>query len=103
FYLVGTNRGAFSITFKSGFRLDVEYPTRLFPTLGVWWNNRAHPDESGCRRSELAIEPIPGSDAFLSNAAAEGTALRALPNSSTAWQVVWRVESIVSSPNIVYA
>ncbi|NOY74485.1 MAG: hypothetical protein GXP32_01675 [Kiritimatiellaeota bacterium] len=81
----------FSITFKSGLSLDVEFPARLFPSLGVWWNNSGHSNEKGLSRSEFAIEPIPGSDAFLSNAASEGNALRVPPRSSLRWSVVWRV------------
>ena len=93
-YLVGVACNSFSIIFNLGMRLEVNFSADLFPSLGIWWNNFAYPDEAGCRRSEMAIEPIPGSNATLSSAFEEGTALRVQPRSSKQWSVTWRMLNI---------
>jgi hypothetical protein len=80
-----------AVTFKNGLELEVAFPPKLFPTLGIWWNNGGYPDENGCRRVECALEPIPGTSSSLAKAYREGTHLTAPPGGRASWQVIWSV------------
>lgn len=81
--------GNINIRFLSGLNLRIKFPVDLFPTLGIWWNRNAYPDEDGCCRSECAFEPIPGPGSSLANAFAAKSCLNALPKSTLAWNVTW--------------
>src|SRR5690625_5632388 len=52
---------------ESGLAVTMRFPLNHFPTLGIWWNNLAYPDEDGCRRDECAFEPVPGTTSHLGN------------------------------------
>jgi hypothetical protein len=79
--------GHFALIFRGGLRLNVRFDTTLFPTLGIWWNNRGYPDEDGLRRCECAFEPTPGKNSTLT----DGTTLVAPPQGTVSWQVVWEL------------
>lgn len=88
-FLNGIVAGCFRLGFRAGLSLTVQFDPRLFPTLGIWWNNASYPDEPGLRRIECAFEPTPGPDSRLSN----GTTLVIPPRTERAWQITWRIES----------
>lgn len=83
--------GKLSLTFKKGLRLEMVFPESLFPTLGIWWNNSAYPDEQGRRRNECAFEPTPGPNSTLSEAHRQNMHLSVGPKEKYAWQIEWRI------------
>ena len=82
--------GRMALRLQSGALLRIQFPADMFPTLGIWWNRSGYPDEDGCRRSECAFEPIPGSRSSLADAAAE--CLTVPPRSALTWSVLWELE-----------
>lgn len=76
-------------TYESGATLTESFPKQLFPTIGIWWNNRGYPDETGIRRCECAFEPVPGSTSTLAEAYEEGLCLTVRPGSRLAWEISW--------------
>lgn len=83
--------GKLSITFKKGIRLDMIFPEKKFPSIGIWWNNSAYPNEEGCRRNECAFEPIPGLDSSLSDAYEDKLHLSVAPKEKYTWQIQWKL------------
>ena len=59
FFLKQINKGEMSWTYKNDLQIKVSFPQKFFPSVGIWWNNSAYPNENGCRRNECAFEPIP--------------------------------------------
>jgi hypothetical protein len=84
--------GPVKLEYNNGLTLTVEYPVHLFPTLGIWWNNRGYPDEEGLHRTEYAIEPIPGSCSGLDKSFKEGKYLWAEPGKPFSWEIHWNVK-----------
>lgn len=83
--------GKLSLTFKKGIRLEMNFPEKKFPTVGIWWNNSAYPDEDGCRRNECAFEPIPGLNSSLSDAHKHNLHLSVAPKEKYTWQIQWKI------------
>ena len=90
-HLQGMNEGKSNIVLRSGIQVAVTFPSSLFPTLGIWWNNGGYPDEEGCRRVECAVEPIPGPLGSLAEAYESGTHLTVPPNDRLEWTIGWTV------------
>ena len=90
--LKNVKQGIVSLDFRNGLILQIEYPTELFPTLGIWWNNSGYPDEDGLQRCECAFEPIPGSSSNLYDSYTEGTYLMTEPGKTLNWEINWRIE-----------
>jgi hypothetical protein len=67
------------------------FPEKKFPTIGIWWNNSAYPDEEGCRRNECAFEPIPGMNSSLSDAFKQNMHLTVAPKEKYTWQIQWKI------------
>jgi len=88
-FLSNVTEGLVRVGFRRGLQLTLRFPTDLFPTLGVWWNNRGYPDEQGLRRSECAFEPVPGSDSKL----ASGTTMTVPAKGRIAWHIDWEISS----------
>jgi hypothetical protein len=84
-FLKNVTDGLVRVGLRRGLQLTVCFPTNLFPTLGIWWNNQGYPDESGLRRSECAFEPVPGPDSKLNN----GTTLSVPAQGRIAWHIDW--------------
>lgn len=91
--LRGIKSGGFTVGFKNGMRLRVQFPRKYFTALGIWWNNRGYPDESGLRRCECAFEPIPGPASSLARASRAGDAMIVQPGQNLAWKVVWEIKT----------
>ena len=85
--------GTITVTFNSGMGLEIKFPTELFPTLGIWWNNEGYPDEEGCRRTECAFEPIPGTWSSLDASFRDGIYLVAPAHDSVKWATNWSMHN----------
>jgi hypothetical protein len=92
-FLQRVRTGRCALVRRDGLRLEVHYPADMFPSLGVWWNNRGYPDEDGCRRDECAFEPVPGPTSMLTQAWQEGTCLRLGAGQDLSWECKWYVQS----------
>jgi hypothetical protein len=79
--------------FHSGLALNMEYNIKMFPTLGIWWNNAGYPDEEGLRRTECAFEPIPGTSSDLSRSFSDESYLSAEPGETIRWEISWSVRN----------
>ena len=69
--------------------LTAAYSAKLFPTLGIWWNNGGHPDADTGRRTECALEPIPGTWSSLARSHADGVYLEVSPGVQRTWETTW--------------
>jgi hypothetical protein len=91
-FLQNVRKGKMSWTYRSGLCVEAVFPEKEFPSIGIWWNNSAYPDERGCRRNECAFEPIPGMNSTLEEAYRSGHHLLAAAGKSVTWQIRWRVK-----------
>lgn len=78
--------------FRNGLTLNITFDSKLFPTLGIWWNNEGYPEEEGLKRIEGAFEPIPGTWSDLSKSYNDGIYLEAEPGESLKWEISWEIE-----------
>ncbi len=78
--------------FQKGFSLQMSFDIKLFPTLGIWWNNTGYPEEEGLRRNECAFEPVPGSCSTLSKSFKDGSYLSVEADKSLSWQIEWDIK-----------
>ncbi len=92
--LQGITEGEFGVTFDGRLQINVTFPEKLFPTLGIWWDNGAYPYEEGVGRFECAFEPISGSNSRLSEAHRGGLCLSVQPQETLSWEVRWSVEEL---------
>lgn len=83
--------GILNLTFRNGIILQISFEHRLFPTLGIWWNNGGYPEEAQAR-AECAFEPIPGTCSDLSKSFADGVYLSAGPGEKTSWEIIWTIK-----------
>lgn len=90
-FLQKVDGGEMSWMYKNGLHLKVSFQEDIFPSIGIWWNNSAYPDEEGCRRNECAFEPIPGLNSILMDNYNNGTCLSVLPGESFSWQIRWDI------------
>ena len=90
-FLQNVNGGEVSWTYKNGLHLKVSFSKEKFPSIGIWWNNSAYPDEEGCRRNECAFEPIPGMNSVLNDNYKNGTCLSVMPGEIFTWQIRWDI------------
>lgn len=91
-FIRNVRMGIARLGFKNGMQMKIEYDHNLFPTTGIWWNNGGYPDESGIRRTEFAIEPIPGSCSNLEKTFKDGIFLKVKSGESYNWTVNWTME-----------
>ena len=90
-FLQNVQSGKMSWKYKNNLQIEMKFPVELFPTIGIWWNNTAYPDEDGCRRNECAFEPVPGPVSELTKAYKHGSCLSVLPKNSFSWEIAWDV------------
>lgn len=90
-FLQQVHNGEMSLTFKNGLKCVITFPVKIFPTIGIWWNNLGYPDEDGCRRIECAFEPTPGPTSVLADVYKTGTCLSVMPGQSISWQIDWKM------------
>jgi hypothetical protein len=91
-YLQQVEKGWMGWEYDTGVRVEADFPDNMFPSIGIWWNNQAYPDENSLRRTECAFEPIPGSNSVLSDAFKEKKCLYVRPKETINWQIKWRVK-----------
>jgi len=84
-FLQNIKEGRVTANLVNGMHWIQEWPAALFPSLALWWNYGAYPDEDGLRRYECALEPVPGKVSHLE--AAGGLTLPA--NQSMDWRIKW--------------
>ena len=90
-FLQNVNAGEVSWTYKNGLHFKVSFSKEKFPSIGIWWNKSAYPDEEGCRRNECAFEPIPGMNSVLIDNYKNGTCLSVMPGGIFTWQIRWDI------------
>lgn len=85
--------GAVKLSLKNGLEVNIDFDAKLFPTLGIWWNNAGYPEEEGLQRTECAFEPIPGTCSDLSKSFADGTYLSTEPGKTLTWEITWTMNN----------
>lgn len=85
--------GLVILAFHNGVNLRFHFDNKMFPTLGIWWNNAGYPDQDGLRRTECAFEPIPGTSSNLYNSFIDKTYLSVNKEKSLCWDVLWEIEN----------
>jgi hypothetical protein len=93
-FLQNVQSGKMSWIYKNNLQLKMNFPVELFPTIGIWWNNTAYPDEDGCRRNECAFEPVPGPVSVLTDAYKNGSCLSVPPRKSFTWEITWEISLV---------
>lgn len=91
-FIQGAREGRIGWIFKDSLQVEMIYPLKLFPGIGIWWNNSGYPDEEGCRRNECAFEPIPGRTSTLLEAHNDGLALIAEAGKPFTWEITWNIK-----------
>lgn len=94
------NTGSIYLGFQEGLTLHISFDNKLFPTIGICWNNAGYPNEAGLQRVECAFEPIPGSCSDLFKSFRDGIYLMAEPGKTFMWEINWVMEHN-SSMNII--
>ncbi|MCF6269871.1 MAG: hypothetical protein L3J41_09180 [Melioribacteraceae bacterium] len=92
-FLQNIDNGEMSWTYKNNLHLKVLFSAEDFPSIGIWWNNSAYPNEDGCRRNECAFEPIPGLTSDLSEEYISGKCLTIEPGQLFSWEIKWLTEN----------
>lgn len=90
-FLQAIQTDRFSLKFKNGLTMEIIFPHRLFPTLGIWWNNCGYPNEENIQRSECAFEPVPGSNSSLEDAHKEASCFFLPPGEKMNWKIDWKM------------
>ncbi len=90
------DNGSVKIGFMTGITLQINFDSKMFPTLGIWWNNSGYPDENGLQRCECAFEPIPGLCSNLSKSYEKGIYLSAGPEETLYWEIDWVIEQNIN-------
>jgi hypothetical protein len=85
------SEGFAKLSLSCGLKLEIGFDRKLFPTLGIWWNNGGYP-ESGKLRTECAFEPIPGTCSDLSKSFEDGSYLSVEPGEKKCWEVMWTIK-----------
>lgn len=90
-FLQNVDDGEMSWTYRKGLQLKVSFSNENFPSIGIWWNNFAYPDEDGCRRNECSFQPIPGLNSVLMDNYNNETCLSVSPGKTFTWQISWKI------------
>ncbi len=91
-FLRKVSKGAIWVGFANGVTLQMQFPDRLFPSIGLWWNNYGYPDEEGLRRCECAFEPVPGFSDNLAKEYKTGKCLFIEPAGTVKWKITWELK-----------
>ena len=92
-FLENVREGFIKLKFRNGMRLQMIYDQKLFPTMGIWWNNHGYPDEKGVERCECAFEPVPGINSNLEETFKAGRYLNIAPGKTFSWSLEWKIDS----------
>ncbi len=89
--LTNVHEGFINLSFLNGLKIRMVYDRKLFPTIGIWWNNCGYPDEKGLQRCECAFEPVPGTNSNLEKSFKDGVFLTVDPAGTFNWELTWRI------------
>jgi hypothetical protein len=90
-FLREIDAGTLILGYKKNLYLEMSFDSKLFPTIGIWWNNGGYPEEEGLKRIECAFEPVPGTCSNLSKSFNDGTYLTAEPGNVLRWEINWKL------------
>jgi hypothetical protein len=94
FFLQEVTDGSLKLEFKEKVNLEMVFPTNLFTTIGIWWNNNGYPNEDGIRRNECAFEPIAGFNSCLLDAFLQKSCHFVSPGEEVNWRIDWKINQI---------
>ncbi|MEX0680213.1 MAG: hypothetical protein WD097_02440 [Balneolales bacterium] len=92
-FLQRIKEGRMHWKYKNNLHLEMKFPLKYFPTMGIWWNNSGYPDEDGCRRNECAFEPVPGTSSRLSETVKENNCFYVSPGETFSWEISWQIKA----------
>lgn len=92
--------GRLEVILAETLQVTIEFPSELFPTLGIWWNNAAYPSEDGSQRVECAFEPMPGTASSLATSYQDGVYLEVGPQDCLEWKISWRVSVLADEKKL---
>lgn len=90
-FLSKVKSGNMNLKFKNGIMVHIKYDAEIFPSLGIWWNHNAYPDEDGLRRTECALEPIPGTCSNLEKSFKNDVFLNVKSFGTYNWEIIWSI------------
>jgi len=92
--------GTIKLGIQEGMILNISFDIKLFPSIGIWWNNASFPNEAGLQRTECAFEPIPGTCSDLSKSFKDGTYLSVENGKALSWEIIWSIEHYNKKNNL---
>jgi len=92
-FMQNIKKGEMNWRYKKGIRVNVIFSEKLFPTIGIWWNNSAYPAEEELQRNECAFEPTPGLSSVLKDNYKNGLCLSTDKGDAFAWEIRWIVST----------
>ncbi len=90
-FLQRLKAGKLKWEYAGGISVEMIFDKKLFPSLGIWWNNHSYPGEDRCRRTECAFEPTPGNNSNLAQAYNEGLCMFVEPARTLKWKITWKI------------
>ncbi len=90
-FLQQVKEGKMSWEYENGIRIEVGFPIKMFPSIGIWWNNQAYPNEEFLRRTECAFEPTPGFNSLLIDNYKKRECLFVDAGDTISWNIRWRI------------
>jgi len=93
-FLQELKEGMVSWRYTSGLQIQMVFDEKVFPSLGIWWDNHSYPDEDHSRRTECAFEPTPGSNSNLADAYKDNTCMIVQPGTTLKWRIIWNIINI---------
>jgi len=90
-FLNNIKKGLIAWKYRNGLCVEGTFPNKMFPSIGIWWNNFGYPNEKNCQRNECAFEPIPGNNSVLSEAFKVGKHLEVKSGETINWEISWRI------------
>ncbi len=90
-FLSELNDGFIILSYQNKLKLKMSFDHKVFPTLGVWWNNSGYPAEQGLERCECAFEPVPGTNSNLESTYNDGVYLSVEPDKVFSWECKWKI------------
>jgi hypothetical protein len=90
-FLNNIQKGLMAWKYRNGLGIEATFSEKIFPSIGIWWNNLGYPDEENIQRNECALEPIPGDNSVLTEAIKTGKHLSVKPGDTISWKIPWRI------------
>lgn len=90
FILQNIKKGQLELQLR-GLKLKISFPTVIYPSLAVWYNNMGYPSEDGVERCECAFEPLSSISMNLHKAYSDQQHKSIKPNEILNWEVQWEI------------